>query len=71
MGSGGSVSGDGGMLWWSPVERKGPQPLEDIEGGEMQLQHRWEDRVGGAHHEGLVGGCSSWNQVCPAVGNGE
>jgi hypothetical protein len=40
-------------------------------GGETQLQHGWEDRVGGAYREGQVGSGSSWNPVSPTVGNDE
>jgi hypothetical protein len=50
---------------------KGPRALEEIEGGETQLQRGREDRVGGAHREGRVGNSSLRNPVSPAVGNGE
>jgi hypothetical protein len=52
-------------------QRKGPRAPEEIEGGEMQLQHGQEDRMGGAHHEGWVNDGSSRNPVSPVVGNGE
>jgi hypothetical protein len=52
-------------------QRKGPRAPKEIEGGEMQLQCGWEDRVGGAHREGWVSGGSSWNLVSPMVGNNE
>jgi hypothetical protein len=57
-----------GGWWW---QRKGPRASKQIEGGEMQLQCGWEDRVGGAHREGQVGGGFSRNPVSSTIGNCE